>query len=49
MPHRPKKVKKADSNAPKENRADQLAAQRRMEFTTRSTLNRLRNRSSDRK
>jgi len=53
MPHRPKKHKKSDSKtgdaATDQKRATQLAAQRRMEMATRSTLSRFQNRSSERK
>jgi hypothetical protein len=53
MPHRPKKTKKSDPKtgdlAKDQNRSTQLAAQRRMEMATRSTLSRFQNRSSERK
>jgi hypothetical protein len=50
MPHRPKKIKKSDSKAKAgEDLNAQRAEQRRMDFTTRSTLSRLQNRSSERK
>jgi hypothetical protein len=53
MPHRPKKNKKSDSKAASaadgQHRANQIAAQRRMEMATRSALSRFQNRSSERK
>jgi hypothetical protein len=51
MPNRPKKVKKDKSadGAKSQARTLQTEAQRRMEMSTRSTLSRFQNRSSDRK
>jgi len=51
MPHRPKKVKKDKSadGAKSQARNLQTEAQRRMEMSTRSTLSRFQNRSSERK
>jgi hypothetical protein len=49
MPHRPKKIKKADPKDTGVDREAQRAEQRRMDFATRSTLSRLQNRSSERK
>jgi len=50
VPHRPpKKVKKPATPAEADQRAAQLAEQRRREVAARSTLSRFQNRSSERK
>jgi len=49
MPHRPKKIKKADKPKADISRADQFGAQHRANMDARSILSRFQNRKSEKK